>query len=53
MTKERIAEIRESIVAENISWSEIAELQHIGETMPELLAGDTLLQEWAGLPENA
>lgn len=49
--KARIAEIRAAIVAENISYSELAELQEIGETAPELLAGDGMLQEWAGLPE--
>ena len=50
--KERIAEIRAAIVAESVSWSELYELQCIGEESPELLADDVLLQEWAGLPED-
>ena len=47
----RLADIRKSIEAENISYSEIYELQNIAESNPELLADDVLLREWAGLPE--
>jgi hypothetical protein len=47
----RLASIRESIIAENVSLNQVRDLQGIGESNPELLAGDVLLMEWAGLPE--
>ena len=45
---ERLAEIRESIVAENVSWGELAELTDLAEHIDP---GDPLLLEWAGVPE--
>lgn len=50
-TSAHLEVIRAAIEAENVSYSELADLQHIAETAPHLLDGDTLLQEWAGLPE--
>ena len=47
----RLAEIRASIVAENVSYGDIAELQAIAENNPDSLGDDILLREWAGLPE--
>lgn len=43
--------IRAAIVAESVSYSEIAELQAIGASDPDALGGDDLLCEWAGLAE--
>ncbi len=48
----RLEQIRAAIVAENVSLSELAELQAIGASDPDALAGDMLLQEWAGIPES-
>ena len=47
-TEERLAEIRESIVAENVSWGELIELQSLTEHIDP---GDVLLLEWAGVDE--
>ena len=47
-TEERLAAIRESIVAEHVSWGEIIELQGLAD---EIDPGDVLLLEWAGVPE--
>ncbi len=44
----RLAAIRKSIEAENISWGEIIELQSLAEYIDP---GDPLLLEWAGVPE--
>lgn len=45
--KERLAYLRQEIEAERISQGEIAELQDLA----AYLEGDTLLLEWAGVPE--
>lgn len=47
--KERLESIRQSIEDENISYSEIAELQSLAEHIDP---GDMLLREWAGIPEE-
>ena len=47
--KERLAEIRKSIVAENVSWGEIIELQGLAD---DIDPSDMLLLEWAGVPES-
>lgn len=44
----RINSIRKSIQAENISYSEIAELQSL---VKYIEPGDVELLEWAGVPE--
>jgi len=46
--KVRLNEIRESINAENVSWSELAELASLAEYIEP---GDVQLLEWAGVPE--
>ncbi len=43
-----LAAIRESIVAENVSWGEIIELQALAEYIDR---ADVLLLEWAGVDE--
>ena len=45
----RLEYLRGEITAERISYGEIAELQDLAEYIPN---GDTLLQEWAGIPEH-
>lgn len=45
---ERLADIRESIVAENVSYGELAELQSL---QSHIDRSDILLLEWAGVPE--
>ena len=45
---ERLAAIRESIVAENVSWGELAELTALAVCIDPT---DVLLLEWAGIPE--
>lgn len=45
---ERLADIRESIVAENVSYGELAELADLAEHIDP---SDVLLLEWAGVPE--
>lgn len=45
----RLEYLREQIVNENISYSEIAELQSLAEFIP---LDDTLLREWAGIEEG-
>jgi hypothetical protein len=47
--KERLEELRKSIVVENISYGEIVELQGLSKYIDK---GDTLLLEWAGVPER-
>jgi len=48
--KDRLEYLRQEILAEKISYSEIVELQDLKEFIsPE----DTLLLEWAGVPEFA
>ncbi len=46
--KKRLEEIKESIKNENISYSEIAELQNLAEHIENY---DVELLEWAGIPE--
>jgi len=47
--KKRLAYLRQEIKAERISYGEIAELQSLAKHIDR---GDTLLLEWAGVPEN-
>lgn len=46
--KKRLAYLRQEIIKERISYGEIAELQELTEYIDK---GDTLLMEWAGIPE--
>ena len=46
--KARLEYLRGEIIAQNISYSEICELQSLAEYIEP---GDTLLLEWAGIPE--
>jgi len=46
--KQRLAYLRKAIEAEDISYGELAELQDL---IPFIDPGDTLLLEWAGVPE--
>lgn len=46
---DRLEELRSAIHAENISWSELAELQTLA---PFIDASDIELLEWAGVPEH-
>lgn len=46
--KARLNYLKQEILAERISYGEIAELQSLAEYIPE---NDTLLLEWAGVPE--
>jgi len=46
--KEKLESIRAAIIAENISYGEIVELQNLKEYIQP---GDVLLAEWAGVPE--
>lgn len=45
----RLEELRAAIRAENISYSEIAELQGLAQHIDP---GDTELLQWAGVPES-
>lgn len=45
----RLEQIRQSIRDENISYSEILELQELKD---QIDAGDTELLQWAGVPES-
>ena len=47
--KKRLEYLRGEIVAERISWGEIAELQSLS---AHIDPGDVLLLEWAGVPES-
>lgn len=47
--KDRLEYLRGQIEAEQISYSEIAELQSLADYIDP---GDTLLLEWAGVPEH-
>ena len=47
--QKRLEYLRGEILAERISYVEIAELQDLAEHIPE---DDMLLREWAGIPEN-
>jgi hypothetical protein len=47
--KERLEHLRGEILAERISYGEIVELQELSEHIDP---GDTLLLEWAGVPES-
>ena len=47
--EQRLAYLRGEIEAERISYGEIAELQSLAE---HIEPGDTLLLEWAGVPEH-
>lgn len=49
-TASRLISLRRAIVNESISSDELLELQSLQEPVLEL--GDTLLMEWAGIPEN-
>ena len=46
--KERLEYLRKEIENERISYEEIAELQSLVE---HIESGDTILLEWAGVPE--
>lgn len=46
--QKRLEYLRKEIVAERISYGEIAELQ----SLAEFINGDVLLLEWAGVEEN-
>jgi len=48
-TESRLNYLRGEILAERISYGEIAELQSLSE---HIKLEDTLLLEWAGVPEN-
>ena len=48
--KKRLAYIRREILAERVSYGEIAELQDLKKYIEP---GDNLLLEWAGVPEFA
>jgi len=48
-TTERLEYLRAEILAERISYAEIAELQSLAEHID---TSDTLLLEWAGIPES-
>jgi hypothetical protein len=48
----QLAAIRESIDSETVSYGEIAELQDIAHSHPEMFAGDPVLAQWAGIPEQ-
>jgi hypothetical protein len=48
--KSRLAYIRAEIEAERVSYAEIAELQELA---PFIDPGDTLLLQWANVPEEA
>ena len=48
----RLSTIRAAIEAESASYGQIADLQAIAADYPHLVKGDSLLSEWAGLPEN-
>lgn len=45
----RLEEIRKSIIAENVSYGELAELY---ELRGEIDKDDVLLLQWAGVPEG-
>lgn len=47
-TQERLGHLRKQIIAECISYGEIFELQSLVDFIEP---GDTLLLEWAGVPE--
>lgn len=47
--KQRLAYLKKQIEQENISYGEIAELQSLAEHIDK---DDTLLLEWAGVPET-
>ena len=47
--KKRLEELRNAIQAEGISYGELVELQSLAEHVDP---NDTLLLEWAGVPEN-
>ena len=46
--KQKLESIRKAIIAENISYGEIAELVDLKD---HIEPGDVLLEEWAGVPE--
>ena len=46
----RLEEIRAEIVAERVSWGELAELQSLARFIGD---DDILLLEWAGVPEGS
>lgn len=46
--EKRLEYLRGEIIAERISYEEIAELQSLAEYIKE---DDVLLREWAGIPE--
>lgn len=46
--QERLDYLRQEILAERISYQELTELQSLADYIPD---GDTLLLEWAGVPE--
>lgn len=48
--KKRLAYLKKQIESENISYCEIAELQGLAKYIDQ---ADTLLLEWAGVPEGA
>lgn len=48
--REILAEIRQNIEAERVSWGEIAYLQAHVKAVRQY--GDIVLMEWAGIPER-
>jgi hypothetical protein len=50
MTNSRLQSLRKEIVRESISYEELLELQSLKDEVLE--DGDSLLMEWAGIPEN-
>jgi hypothetical protein len=52
LLSQRVQEIRLQIEGESISYAEIAELECLSLSNPELFIDDNLLSEWAGIPEK-
>jgi hypothetical protein len=48
----QLAAIRESIDSETVSYGEIAELQDIAHSHPNMFESDPVLAQWAGIPEQ-
>ena len=48
----QLAAIRESIDSETVSYGEIAELQDIAHSHPNMFSGDPVLAQWAEIPEQ-
>lgn len=52
LLSQRLQELRLQIEGEAISYAEIAELECLALSNPELFIGDTFLSEWAGISEK-